>query len=95
MRKRRKKLKKWVKISLFIVILLTWFSSRLFLTTYNIKLTMRIQETKEKIELLKGENDYLFNTINILKNQDRIKDIALEGGLKYNDNSIIMISGDR
>ena len=87
-KRKRKKLKKSVVI--FFIALLTGIATNLFIGSLNIKSQYEIEDMQNKITELKEENEKLQLKINELMERERIKNIASDEGLSYNDDNIFV-----
>jgi len=56
--------------------------------------TLKVEELKEKIEDQENINDSLNMKINELASLDKLQEVAEEQGLSYNNDNIIVITGD-
>lgn len=94
-RKNRKK--KHLKLGtftcvLFLVSALLYLMSTLFLRTYNNQLSSQKQEIEAKITELQIANDAVAVEVNTLNNRERVNSIAMDKGLRLEQNHIITIT---
>ena len=91
---RRKKqhriLEKISKIILVIAII-SFFASSIFLRTYNVHLSVQIQDIQNRMIQLRQDNETLSVEIQKLSSKERVVAIASENGLEINQANIVLI----
>lgn len=92
-----KKTRKTLKIEKLAVLMLvfstlTALGSALFLRSYNISLSVQVQEKQGEIAVYKSENDAYKVAIQDLSNKDRVISMAEMEGLAMNQGNIVTIS---
>lgn len=91
---RRKKqhriLEKISKIILVIAIF-SFFASSIFLRTYNVHLSVQIQDIQNRMIQLRQDNETLSVEIQKLSSKERVVAIASENGLEINQANIVLI----
>lgn len=77
----------------FSFVFVIYLGVSLIVGTYNTNLTMEIQNTTNRINELKIENEKITIKISSLENKDRIYTIATDAGLYQNQDNLISLQG--
>ena len=81
--------------TLFVLSLIAFFLSSIFLRTYNVHLSVQIQDMQNRMVQLNQENEVLNRQISSLSSKERVVAIASENGLASNQENIVLVqSGD-
>lgn len=78
----------WKRI-MFVFSLLALIIANLFLSTINTKLQYSLQTKQEAVIELKEANEKLKDEINVLKNKERVLEIASYNGLVNNVENVL------
>ena len=94
MKKRKKKRLKLGTFTgvFFLISALLYLMSTLFLRSYNNSLSSQKQEIEAKITELQIANDAVAVEVNTLNNRERVNSIAMDKGLRLEQNNIITIT---
>lgn len=66
--------------------------SSIFLRTYNVQLSINIQDIKREMASLDQENSVLSTDIQGLSSKERVMSIALEDGIISNQNNVVLVN---
>lgn len=81
--------------TLFGFSLIAFFLSSIFLRTYNVHLSVQIQDMENRMVQLSQDNEVLNRQISSLSSKERVVAIAYENGLASNQKNIVLVqSGD-
>ncbi len=93
-RKRKKKSLKLVNFTFFcfMVSVICYLVSALFLRSFNNSLSTQCQELETEISTLETQNEAVAVEVNTLNSKDRVSSIAEEDGLSLNQDNIVTIT---
>ena len=93
-RKVRKLRSSFFAFVIFIFSFILYLTSSLFLRTYNVSLSRKLQTCTAEIERLTRENNTMSLEIQQLSTMDRVMAIASEEDMSVNSDSIVTINAD-
>ena len=70
----------------------TYILSAIFLRTYNVQLSVNIQNITRQIASIEQENAVISTSIQELSSKDRVMSIALEDGISSNQSNIVIVN---
>lgn len=93
-KKRKKQRLNLSNLSRFVFVLgvVFYLLSAIFLRTYNVHLAVEKQDIQSQIAQLTRDNENLVAEIQTLSSKERVMSIALENGMTVNQNNIVLIN---
>lgn len=79
-------------LTLFLLSILCYVTSTLFLRSYNNTLSTKTQDIQSQIAIIETQNDAVKVEIQTLSTRDRVDGIATASGLSLNQNNIVTIT---
>ena len=90
-KKQNLRLKKFANLMLVFAFFMYVFSA-IFLRTYNVQLSVNIQNITRQIASIEQENAVISTSIQELSSKDRVMSIALEDGISSNQSNIVIVN---
>lgn len=93
-KKRKKQKLNLSNLSRFVFVLgiVFYLLSAIFLRTYNVHLAVQKQDLEQQVISLNRDNANLVADIQELSSKERVMSIALENGMSVNQNNIVLIT---
>ena len=75
---------------ILVLALLSFFSTSIFLRTYNVHLSVQIQDMQNRMVQLRQDNEIVSRQIQELSSKERVMSIANKNGLVTNQENIFL-----
>ncbi len=89
-KKQNRFLEKFSRIIL-VVAFISFLISSIFLKTYNVHLSVQIQDMQNRMVQLRQDNEVISRHIQQLSSKDRVVSIAYQNGMANNQDNIVLI----
>ena len=89
--KKQSRLLENVSKTIFFMAMVCYFITSIFLRTYNVHLSVQIQDMQNRMVQLNQENEVLSRQIQSLSSKERVVSIASENGLVNNHENIVLV----
>lgn len=90
-RKKQHRILEKISKIIFTIAIFSFFASSIFLRTYNVHLSVQIQDIQNRMIQLRQDNETLSVEIQKLSSKERVVAIANENGLEINQANIVLI----
>jgi cell division protein FtsL len=91
--RRKPKLMAWTGL-FFALCLMAYLATSFFLRSYNVSLSVEVQNTTSKVAFLQDSNKALIKEVQSLSDFNRVMAIAKAAGLTINNDNVIQLSKD-
>jgi cell division protein FtsL len=89
--RRKPKLMAWTGL-FFALCLMAYLATSFFLRSYNVSLSVEVQNTTSKVAFLQDSNKALTKEVQTLSDFNRVMAIAKAAGLTINNDNVIQLS---
>ncbi|MEG0290537.1 MAG: cell division protein FtsL [Erysipelotrichaceae bacterium] len=82
-----------IAVLFFVISILLFLSSSLFLKSYNVSLSKEVSEMENVVAKKKDDVESLRLAVKTLENRDRVLSVAKEAGMEINQNNVVFVEG--
>lgn len=77
--------------TILVLAVISFLGSSIFLRTYNVHLSVQIQDTQNRMVQLRQGNEVLSRQIQELSSKERVMSIANQNGMNNNQDNIVLV----